>query len=261
MMTEENLLSELCRPFHPSAIEWKPGATNREKTSALGLAYADVRAYMRRLDEVCGVGWGVTYRPWGDKIICDLTIVGVTRSSTGEPDSQSEKSEIAGTAAEAQAFKRACAMWGLGRYLYDLPAVWADYDGERRQFTAQGKAKLDGVVAQHYKRSLTVDKATGEITGQSDAPSAAEDEWNGIPAVSDGDGKPTVPAALRKKFHGLGVELYQDGWDTKRRELVKAVTTGQAESSNDLTEAEMKRLITGMEKVRSERQPANGTAA
>ena len=38
----------------------------------------------------------------------------------------------AATAAEAQAFKRACSVFGLGRYLYDVPAVWVDLDQYNR---------------------------------------------------------------------------------------------------------------------------------
>jgi hypothetical protein len=37
-----------------------------------------------------------------------------------------------GTAAEAQAFKRACSCFGLGRYLYDLEGQWVDLDEKKR---------------------------------------------------------------------------------------------------------------------------------
>jgi hypothetical protein len=40
--------------------------------------------------------------------------------------------ENAATRAEAQAFKRACACFGLGRYLYNLGGVWVDLDGHNR---------------------------------------------------------------------------------------------------------------------------------
>ena len=38
-----------------------------------------------------------------------------------------------GTTAEAQAFKRACSKFGLGRYLYDLPIHWMPYDSQKKQ--------------------------------------------------------------------------------------------------------------------------------
>src|SRR5215471_18688630 len=37
-----------------------------------------------------------------------------------------------GTAAEAQAFKRACACFGLGRYLYNLEGGWVDLDNKKQ---------------------------------------------------------------------------------------------------------------------------------
>ncbi len=40
--------------------------------------------------------------------------------------------ENAATRAEAQAFKRACACFGLGRYLYDLEKMWVDLDQNNR---------------------------------------------------------------------------------------------------------------------------------
>jgi hypothetical protein len=83
------------------------------------------------LNAVCGGDWSVTYQPWGERIICELTIHGLTRSSSGEA-SGSPKS-VAGTAAEAQAFKRACSKFRLGRYLYDLPSPWVAYDAERKR--------------------------------------------------------------------------------------------------------------------------------
>jgi hypothetical protein len=39
--------------------------------------------------------------------------------------------ENAGTAAEAQAFKRACTCFGLGRYLYDIEGGWVDLDDRK----------------------------------------------------------------------------------------------------------------------------------
>jgi len=148
---KSELLQQLERPFEPATITWKPGSIRKDGTAALALAYGDLRAYMERLDEVCDMGWSVSYTPWGDRIICNLTIDGITRSSTGEPDKESERGEIAGTVAEAQAFKRACAMFGVGRYLYKLPSIWADWDANRKEFASAGRQKLAAMLDRHYK--------------------------------------------------------------------------------------------------------------
>lgn len=181
-----HILDELRKPFHPSRITWRPGALTGKKDKALALAYADLRAYQNRLDEVCGMDWSVSYTPWSDRIICHLTINGITRSSTGEPDSREpsgrERSEIAGTTAEAQAFKRACAMFGLGRYLYNLPSVWVEYDTANQRFTDKAKVRLQGVIAQHYQRFLDgqseaeADEAPEDVHVDAPVPAPVRDE-------------------------------------------------------------------------------------
>lgn len=180
---DAKMLDELRKPFHPSNITWKPGAVKGNR--ALALAYADLRAYMNRLDDVCGDEWSVNYEPWGnDRIICRLTIGGVTRSSTGESSAEAERSEIGGTVAEAQAFKRAAAMFGLGRYLYNLPSGWEDYDPATKKFTDKAKAKLTGMLVQHFRRAT--EGATEMADVYSKTPASPANASQGAP-VDSGD--------------------------------------------------------------------------
>jgi hypothetical protein len=234
----ETILSELRKPFHPSVIEWKPGATTSDKKRCMAMAYADPRAYMNRLDEVCGMGWSVTYTAWGDKIVCHLTIDGVTRSSTGEPDSQSERSEIAGTAAEGQAFKRACAMFGLGRYLYNLPSTWVEYDAERRQISDQGKAKLSAIVNSHYRRAMD---------GQPEAEQQAEGDGGNLSTIVDTD-------TLRQQFDDLGKDLYGKGWSQVCRHNVERISGGQTTDAGQLNTEQVQKLINGLHLLKAKRQ-------
>ena len=128
------LLAQLAEPFPKDAVYWRAGALTKDKKRAQALAYAEPRVYEDRLNKLCPGEWEVRFTPWGEnRIICELTVHGVTRSSTGE--FEDNKAAFAqGTVAEAQAFKRACSKFGLGRYLYDLPLSWVDYD--------QAKGKL-----------------------------------------------------------------------------------------------------------------------
>lgn len=127
----QELLRQLSAPFNPQHVHWRAGATNKDKTKAMALAYAEPRTYEDRLNTVCPGAWHVTFEPWGDnRIICKLTIHDVTRSSTGEDTSGTDNS---GTTAEAQAFKRACSKFGVGRYLYDLPINWVPYDSAAKR--------------------------------------------------------------------------------------------------------------------------------
>lgn len=128
----KTLLEKLSEPFAKEDIYWRAGATTKDKKRAQALAYAEPRVYEDRLNEICPGDWSVRFIPWGEtRLICELTIHGVTRSSTGEFDSEKRNAVAEGTVAEAQAFKRACSKFGLGRYLYDLPVQWVDYDEEK----------------------------------------------------------------------------------------------------------------------------------
>lgn len=142
-MDWRELRQRLAIPFPASAVKFRPGTSSRDKKRAQALAYADSRVYEDRLNEVLGPNWSCRYRTWGERrLICELSIriqdeqgevKEITRASSGE---WGEKDKIAqGTSAEAQAFKRACSKFGLGRYLYDIPVIWAGYDDHSRRLT------------------------------------------------------------------------------------------------------------------------------
>jgi len=137
-------------PFEPREIKWRVTNTTADRRRGQVIAYADPRAYTDRLNTLFTVrGWTREYtvqviqnferkeRGNGDGIIsgkivvnCKLTINGLgSHAGLGEEWADNEN---AGTSAEAQAFKRACSCFGLGRYLYDLGGNWVDLD-ERRQ--------------------------------------------------------------------------------------------------------------------------------
>jgi len=287
-----HILEELSKPFHPSRITWRPGALTGKKDKAMALAYADLRAYQNRLDEVCGMDWSVSYTPWSDRIICHLTVNGVTRSSTGEPDSDSERSEIAGTAAEAQAFKRACAMFGLGRYLYNLPSIWVEYDAENRRFQEKAKARLHGVIAQHYQRFLDgqdqpnndetpsdtgpiaqVETAVEATESQPEQPVEASEEAaktvmnETTPEVvakappkraakANGAHHDEILVPLHKTLDELGQELYGEQWSHVRAHNIKRLVGEQNDGNGALSKEQIQTLINGLKKLKQQRLAA-----
>ena len=145
-------------PFDPGEIKWRVTATSRQQTKrgvewrGQVVAYADQRAYTDRLNEVFGEwGWTRTYgvqvaqnfeRCAGSGenkqtavsakvvVVSTVTIHGLG-SHTGVGEEWADD-ENAATRAEAQAFKRACACVGLGRYLYDFDKEWVDLDEYKR---------------------------------------------------------------------------------------------------------------------------------
>lgn len=239
-MTNNDILKRLSAPFHPSKITWKPQAVTKQKEKdtpikALAVAYADLRAYQDRLDDVCGLDWSVSYTPWGDRIICHVTVNGITRSSTGEASSDSERSEIAGTAAEAQAFKRACAMFGLGRYLYNLPTLWVEYEAEHKRFTDKALSRLNGLIAQHYQRYLD---------GQGEEPTAVAIEAAAVLATGNDSAA---------QLDALGRELYGEQWPTVRQHNVKRLT---GKDNPTLTADQVQKLVGGLQTLKAQRVQA-----
>lgn len=153
------LQSALEAPFDPSLLKWVVKATqhrriNRRGTVEFGLIlpYVDPRAYSDRLTLAAGFGrWTREYqvqvidgvirrvrsgneakeiRAVKIAVTCKLTITGLgTQNALGEEWADDDN---AVTAAEAQAFKRACTMFGIGRYLYDMEAKWVELDRNHR---------------------------------------------------------------------------------------------------------------------------------
>lgn len=165
------LVAALCEPFPISALEIRPGATNQEKTSALALPYADARVYEDRLDAVVGVGnWSVDFVPWGEqRLIARLTILGVTQSSTGEGDANDPNT---GTIAEAQAFKRSCSKFGLGRYLYALPKIWGKGSVKGKHFMFDdGEAQR--ILTEMYRRAALLQQHHAASAAPQPRPHAA----------------------------------------------------------------------------------------
>lgn len=124
----EVLLNQLKNPFNPKQLKWRVGATNKEKTKGIALAYIDSRDVMKRLDDVCGPDrWQSKLTRTGDGFTCELGIKFNDEwvwKSNSAGDTKVES--IKGGASDA--FKRAAAVWGVGRYLYYLPKIRVELD-------------------------------------------------------------------------------------------------------------------------------------
>jgi len=145
MNLTHEMMEALAQPFPVEAVQWKPGATNGDKTRGLALAYVDLRHYIDRLNEVAGPDWSDDYevQVQGTVVLCRLTMCGVTRSDVGEAPPNDENTA---TTALAQAFKRACVKFGLGAYLYRLPRTWVEYDAQKRRFTDKALLQLQQAI-------------------------------------------------------------------------------------------------------------------
>jgi hypothetical protein len=145
---QDALFTQLAEPFDPSEIKWRVTHTNRDGNRGAVIAYADPRAYTDRLNQLfTPTCWSRTYevstvsavtRMKRDKLIqtgkvlvtCTLTITGLgCHAGSGEEWADEEN---ALTAAEAQAFKRSCVCFGLGRYLYNFAEMWVPLNEYRQ---------------------------------------------------------------------------------------------------------------------------------
>lgn len=143
-------LAMLCAPFAPELHQWKGGRKTKDQTKTEAYSYIDARAYSARLDAIAP-DWFCDFETMASGALkCYLTIGGITRASCSDVDEQI-------TVMEAQAFKRACAMFGLGRYLYFMPKPWLALKNQKyiddkqlpnvqrvAQMIAQAVAALDG---------------------------------------------------------------------------------------------------------------------
>lgn len=150
----QRLIHDLCAalelPFESRAIFWRVTRTSKNgKLRGQLIPYADQRAYTDRLNQLfTPAGWTRRYQVYTSAnferskdrktvakvfVTCELSISGLgAHSATGEEWTDDEN---AGTSAEAQAFKRAAACFGLGRYLYYFEGVWTDLDERGRPRT------------------------------------------------------------------------------------------------------------------------------
>ena len=139
-----SIFDELAAPFPKENIHWRAQSIKKDGTAAMALAYLDARDIMDRLDTVCGPqGWqAIHYDCGGGKMACKIGVLvdipdpskqldmpqWVWKSDgAGETQIEAEKGAFSG------ALKRAGVMWGIGRYLYALPAPWVPCETYERQ--------------------------------------------------------------------------------------------------------------------------------
>jgi len=118
-------------PFAAEDIEWRvqKSGMKDDRPWAMVLAYVNNRAIMDRLDYVVGAAnWCNRFAPGPDGgIVCGISIrIGdewVTKwDGADNTVVEAVKGGLSG------AMKRAAVQWGIGRYLYRLSAMWANFN-------------------------------------------------------------------------------------------------------------------------------------
>ena len=178
-----NIFDELAKPFPESSIHWRVGSTTKDKDKGIGLAYINARDVMQRLDDVVGPeNWQAEYPFPG---CCRIGIFTgsdwVWKSNgAGESDFEGEKGQY------SDSFKRAAVLWGIGRYLYDLPNEWVPIQARGRSYVLSVTPKLPTWATPNgwnrIGRSIKQDvyKQMVEALGNGDGPGLKQiwDEWD-----------------------------------------------------------------------------------
>jgi len=130
--TPQRIMRELSQPFKMTSLEWRVqqvGIT-RGNPWARVLAYVTSRDMQQRLDDVIGIfAWKNEFTTLpnsvGDGAMCGASIKFDGEWITKWNGAENTKIEpIKGGLSSAE--KRAWVEWGIGRYLYDVEAMFAD---------------------------------------------------------------------------------------------------------------------------------------
>lgn len=146
-LTKE-ILDKLSAPFSADSVSIKIQTKPNSNGNSLCVAYIDARDVMQRLDDIAAGNWSDDYRtaPSGG-LECALTIFGVTRRDVGSTDNENEPEK----SAYSDAFKRAAVKFGVGRFLYFLPSLYAKVKdmGKYIVFESGEEERLRKVLTAH----------------------------------------------------------------------------------------------------------------
>jgi hypothetical protein len=123
-------LKILKAPFPKESLGVKVQSTSKDRTRALLVLYLQHTDVQDRL-EMVDPAWTtevINEERVGDTVYVRIrmTVKGVSRENVGEGNDPK--------AAYSDALKRAAMLFGIGRYLYDSPTVWAEYNESRDRF-------------------------------------------------------------------------------------------------------------------------------
>jgi hypothetical protein len=165
----DSLFTQLAEPVDSDEIKWRVTHTTQDGRRGAVIPFANPRAYTDRLNQIFSPNsWTRSFdvstlsglsRMKRDKVIqtgkilitCALSVHELgTHAGSGE-DWADEQNAM--TSAEAQAFKRACSCFGLGRYLYNFAEMWVPLNEHRQplEFPALPLWALPKAVATERK--------------------------------------------------------------------------------------------------------------
>lgn len=129
-MLDKKDLEILSGSFDSKTLGVKVQSLSKDKTRAMLVLYLQHTDVTQRLEHV-DPSWAFEIKHFnykGDAALAhaSMTLKGVTRENVGEGND--EKS------AASDALKRCAMLFGVGRYLYDQPMLWIEYNEQRDKY-------------------------------------------------------------------------------------------------------------------------------
>lgn len=131
-MSEPIDWGRLSAPFAAEELHWRVGHVAKDGTSASLLVYIDARAVYDRLDEVVGPHrWSIEHRSDGARRLATISIEVAPGQWVAKTDGADDSDMEATKGGISDAAKRAAVLWGIGRYLYQMPSTWVKVQAEK----------------------------------------------------------------------------------------------------------------------------------
>jgi len=222
---KNTLYIKLREQFPADQVHWVCFQTSKDKKKARYAAYADIRAYLDRLNDLFTPGgWTKTVKAHTVSCIHNnmqaakvIFTVLVSIPGIGEHESTAEglvDTANLSTRCEAQALKRACSEFGLGRYLYDIPkSNWVPVDQNGQPENQLPHPHDWAARAGQAQAQTQTNLSTGNVITMPGNNSLVSSEVQKTEAIQ-------VPQALIKRFEpNLGKALCQDVFATTAAQL------------------------------------------
>jgi hypothetical protein len=134
----------LAAPFPAEDIEWRIAERGKKSNGeqwAKVLAYVTNRAIMQRLDTVVGPAkWRNEFQHLDGAFLCGIAIK-IDDEWVMKWDGAQESQIEATKGGISGAMKRAAVQWGIGRYLYNLEAGWANISAGGKNYAGKDQKK------------------------------------------------------------------------------------------------------------------------
>lgn len=177
-----SIYERLAAEFPRDAIHWRALTMAPSGNRALAVGYMDARDVQDRLDQVCTpAGWRDSYVETAKgRVIATIEIL-IDGQWVGKSDGAGDTAVEGAKGGMSDAFKRAAVKWGVGRYLYRLPSVWAPCESTekagKRYFKNWIRSPWDRIPPE-WKANTYSDEPT------SDPETGVTIEQKGVPGIS-----------------------------------------------------------------------------